>query len=488
MDLIKFIKNIFAKEVNKKSSITNFENNYSEVNKKTPIQKNDYSDENAFDKSRELIKKATSYKKSDIYKAIELIEKSIKCCPEKVLSDYFKLANYYFLADKKKKAFEVHYQLLENFNPNDITMFNMNKTQIYDKLCILFYKDKNYEQYLYYYCLWLYNIIVSAACQGTIEHLINMINEEDQLKFLAPTKVNGCFRKLKKESNRQVFNNKLTEYLKDKKNILIEMAKIAHNIENKSDNDDFLYEATYGEQKNSLLRKNKKFIDHYNYVNSNDFVNFYSKELKFLLINSNSNSSNDITTTIKSNTINTNAIKSATKKNIYKAILIQRQGIQLLESITILNNTKNIDTLKGRFEFIKKMYDYFIEAYSNKRYISDIQIAIDEYKTMYYDKILKDFELSLIVKPSNQDLDLYYSKCLVNSFMLFYEEQRKQINSLKRKNAKERRLEKIVAVADETLNELRLIKDTSKISTEHIGKILIIKNQILDEKQQYSIR
>ena len=167
---------------------------------------------------------------------------------------------------------------------------------------------------------------------------------------------------------------------------------------------------------------------------------------------------------------------------IYDPIQIQRQGIQLLESINILNNTKNIDTLKGRFEFINHFYNYFIKASSNKRYLSDIHKAIDEYKTMYYDKILKDFELSIIVKPDNKKLISYYAECLMNCFMLYYDEQRKQIQTLKRQNAKERRLEKIVEVAEETLNEFKSKINSVEVFDKYLNELVTIKNQVYNER------
>jgi len=137
----------------------------------------------------------------------------------------------------------------------------------------------------------------------------------------------------------------------------------------------------------------------------------------------------------------------------YQLFQIQRQGIQLLESLNILHTTKNIDTLKSRYEFIQKMYDDFIEASYKKRYISDIQVAVDEYKTMYYDKIINDFELKLLVKPENENLTDYYSECLYNCFNQFVEEQEYQIANLKREDAKKRRKGKIVSVANEIIAE-----------------------------------
>lgn len=137
----------------------------------------------------------------------------------------------------------------------------------------------------------------------------------------------------------------------------------------------------------------------------------------------------------------------------YQPFQIQRQGIQLLESLNILHTTKNIDTLKSRYEFIQKMYNDFIKASYKKRYISDIQIAVDEYKTMYYDKIINDFELKLLVKPNNENLTDYYSECLYNCFNQFVEEQEYQIANLKREDAKKRRKGKIVSVANEIISE-----------------------------------
>jgi len=133
---------------------------------------------------------------------------------------------------------------------------------------------------------------------------------------------------------------------------------------------------------------------------------------------------------------------------------IQRRGIQLLESLNILFTTKNIDTLKGRYEFILKMYDDFEKASYHGRYSSDIQIAIDEYKTMYYDKIINAIELEILAKPNKEKLLDFYSDSLFNCFNEFTKEQELQILNLKRADAKTRRKEKIVNVANETITEL----------------------------------
>lgn len=137
----------------------------------------------------------------------------------------------------------------------------------------------------------------------------------------------------------------------------------------------------------------------------------------------------------------------------YVPMQIQRQGIQLLESINILNSTKSLDTLIGRYEFISKMYDDFVKASHNPRYVSDIQRAIDQYKTMYYDKILNDFEIELLAQPDHEKLTDYYTQCLFSSFMGFCKEQAAQIETLKREDAKQRRKEKILEIGNQTIFE-----------------------------------
>ena len=175
--------------------------------------------------------------------------------------------------------------------------------------------------------------------------------------------------------------------------------------------------------------------------------------------------------TVTTNDIVTNSIKSFN----YQPTIIQRKGLQLLESINVLWNTKNIDTLKGRFEFIIQMYNDFIKASNEKRYISDIQNSIDEYKRMYYDRIIQDFEIQLILKPNFDNLNLFYSKCLNNCFLKFYEDQNFQIEQLKQENAKTKRRIKIIEVANETIFEMNKI-DTE--NTDHLLRINEIKNII----------
>jgi hypothetical protein len=245
----------------------------------TPTQVTN-STEDDFDKSRQLLKQATSFKNTDINKAIALIEQAIDTSPERILSDYFKLANYYHISDNTDRAYSTHQNLLENLDINDIGMHYMDRSQIFDKLCTLSYKDKYYEQYLHYYCLWLYNTTVAFACQGRKEELNNIISNRDKLDYLAPTKVNGSFKRLGKESSKQEFNDKLFEYFDNQQETLTKMADKAYEIDYSSNPEEFRFNESVGQSSNRLLKKEDKFMVAYKSYNTGQFDNYFETTLR----------------------------------------------------------------------------------------------------------------------------------------------------------------------------------------------------------------
>ncbi|PSR05631.1 MAG: hypothetical protein BRD50_00290 [Bacteroidetes bacterium SW_11_45_7] len=218
---------------------------------------------------------------------------------------------------------------------------------------------------------------------------------------------------------------------------------------------DFIVFLFYSEEKFNLkynnIKNDRTAKSDQEEIESENFVSFSSK----------STSKNKTEMTIGLNEENFEKLLEQKQKereeeiNSYNYVPdeVQRRGIQLLESLSILSTTKNIDTLKGRYRFIKEIYDEFVKASYHNRYISDVQVAIDEYKTMYYDRVLNDLEIKLLVEPDHSNLIEYYSECLFNCFNEFYSEQMKQIDALKKEDAKERRKKKIVEIGNQTLIE-----------------------------------
>ena len=236
--------------------------------------------QDSFFKSRDLLQQATNYKDKDIVKAISLIKEAIHICPESVSDDQFKLADYYHIANNKEKAFETLHKLLYSFDINDITMFNQSNTQVYDKLCNLSYKDKNYENYLQYYCFWIYNVILADVCQGRKNGLKSILDNRDKLDYLAPTRVKGSFQKLDKVSIKQEFNNKLVEFFNRQREALTEMVNKTYEAFNSAE---IRVNESSGQRNNRLMQRDSKFMINYKNFNNKQFKDFFKNDLNPLL-------------------------------------------------------------------------------------------------------------------------------------------------------------------------------------------------------------
>lgn len=127
---------------------------------------------------------------------------------------------------------------------------------------------------------------------------------------------------------------------------------------------------------------------------------------------------------------------------------------QALESICIMDTTKNFDTLKGRSEFVKEKLDFLKLASHNKRYITDVQAGLDQYKTMYYDKVPTEQQIAALLKPNDFDFAEFHCQCILKSFQKFYDEQTKQISSLKKADAIKNRRDKIMDIIREVQKDI----------------------------------
>ena len=126
---------------------------------------------------------------------------------------------------------------------------------------------------------------------------------------------------------------------------------------------------------------------------------------------------------------------------------IQGQGIQFLESINIIQTTKNLDTLRSRISFIDEtLYPNIISNAGNNRYKIDIQKSIDDYKTLYYDKTLNEIQTNLLVNPNNTELKKLYADSIVQCYIRYVDNQKEEISKLIRESAIEKRKEFIIQV------------------------------------------
>lgn len=145
--------------------------------------------------------------------------------------------------------------------------------------------------------------------------------------------------------------------------------------------------------------------------------------------------------------------------------------IQTLESIHIMDTTKNHDTLKGRYQFVKETLDVLKVASFNKRYLTDVQLGLDQYKTLYYDKTPTQLQIAALLKPNDFNCEEYYCKCIMNSFQRFYNEQSTQIATLKRADSIKKRREKIMDTIREIKNDIPTLSNSFSEAQENLEAI-----------------
>jgi len=133
---------------------------------------------------------------------------------------------------------------------------------------------------------------------------------------------------------------------------------------------------------------------------------------------------------------------------------IRLKGLQVLESIYIIGTSNAIDTIKGRYDFLLESFATLQKAQSNSRYISDIQNSIDTYKATYYERVPRDYELALLLKPLEVDLTDFYCKSLLAALERNFEQHLEKLGLLKRGDAKARRKEKFKETLEFTKIEL----------------------------------
>jgi len=241
-----------------------------------------------YDKSQNLIKQSTKYKDSDIQKSIDLIHKAIDIYPYKILDHYFKLANYYHKAGQKGKAYKILHSLIEEENSDNIFNYQLNISKIFEKLNVLFYRDKEYEEYIRNSLLSKYYFILSQACSavGDVDFL------KDDYSFLFSlsdkSKLGRCFKYIKKENQKIEIENLLQEFYNSIKEKLIKMSEISSDIDYNSTLDE-IYDNEANPQdiqytEGYALKHNSEFMALYNDLNKNYIEKYIEDKIAPLLV------------------------------------------------------------------------------------------------------------------------------------------------------------------------------------------------------------
>ena len=137
------------------------------------------------------------------------------------------------------------------------------------------------------------------------------------------------------------------------------------------------------------------------------------------------------------------------------AMGVQREIIQTMESLYILATSKNIETIKSRYDFLLTLIPKLKSVKNNSQYSSIIQSALGQFNTMYPARVPQEYQLTALTNPDTFNLNEFYCSSLVNASKRFYEEQFEEINALKKEIAKTKRLAKVVDAIKLFQNELQ---------------------------------
>ena len=149
----------------------------------------------------------------------------------------------------------------------------------------------------------------------------------------------------------------------------------------------------------------------------------------------------------------TNNFKQPTT-SFYYSPEISRAVIMVLESMHIMENSKNVDIVKGRNVIFVEQLNYLRSEQNNPIYNSAVTLALDKYKTDYYNIIPSGNMLGAIINPTEYNEVFFYIACLVLSFIKFYDEQKIQIKSMVKTPSIKKRYENIVVKIQFVYNEI----------------------------------
>ena len=125
------------------------------------------------------------------------------------------------------------------------------------------------------------------------------------------------------------------------------------------------------------------------------------------------------------------------------SITIQSSSIQFLETLYILENSKNVVTIQNRIEFLEMLTDKLRVLSDSSDYQYYIQLGADDYCIRYFNRNPSEINLSCLGRPESFEIDTYCINALINGLKRFVEEQLDEIQFLKGNSAKEKRISKV---------------------------------------------
>jgi len=138
------------------------------------------------------------------------------------------------------------------------------------------------------------------------------------------------------------------------------------------------------------------------------------------------------------------------------SMTIRATGIQFLETLHILENSKNIETIQSRIEFLKGALETLRSNSIHPDFGYFVQLAIDDYSVRYPNRQIFEADVDRINNPNNLDIDEYSASAIVNGLERYFDDEMIEIGYLKSFSARDKRISKIIHTVLTTKNAFEL--------------------------------
>lgn len=157
-------------------------------------------------------------------------------------------------------------------------------------------------------------------------------------------------------------------------------------------------------------------------------------------------------------------------------IEIQSAGMQVLESSYIIATSKNMETIKSRFDFLSKRIESLKLAQNNSQYLTSIQLPTENYQALYHDRPIQEYQYMILTNPQGFELIDFYCRSLLNGMKRFCEEQRQEINEMKKNAAKIKRTLKVLETISTIKREVHIRCATALSFTIVLAELEYLEN------------
>lgn len=124
-------------------------------------------------------------------------------------------------------------------------------------------------------------------------------------------------------------------------------------------------------------------------------------------------------------------------------------GVQLLESIRLLETTSNMKTLDSRIAVVSNFYDRFVAGCRFDGYRNFVVKEIERYCCLYPNVAVSAIQQQLIAYPDSDALQSFLGMSIYESYARYAKTQAERIRALVRPAAKEKRLTDLMAQRSE---------------------------------------